>query len=233
MKDNELISKKEVLKETDISYGQFYRWKRKGLIPEEWIVHKSTYTGQESFLPRDKILPRITKIKNLKDDHTLDEIARILSPEIVGDGYDSGRIRSIGCIKGEVVNYYSQVTGREGRFSFSDLVNLALISKFRGEDFSQGEIDLVVETLVQGQREIEDELSNKILIVARKEVQSDLVLAKNKPHVTLCVICEEHPIFDPSTKVVRGIEFNSVIRDIKLDLRETDSQRQNYLEDEE
>jgi predicted DNA-binding transcriptional regulator AlpA len=34
MAEEELISKKEVLELTGISYGQFYRWKREGLIPE-------------------------------------------------------------------------------------------------------------------------------------------------------------------------------------------------------
>ena len=47
--DEELISKKELLELTGISYGQLYRWKRKGLIPEDWFIRKSTYTGQETF----------------------------------------------------------------------------------------------------------------------------------------------------------------------------------------
>ena len=61
-----LISKKELLELTDISYGQLYRWKRKNIIPEEWFIKKSSYTGQETFFPRDKILERINKIKALK-----------------------------------------------------------------------------------------------------------------------------------------------------------------------
>ena len=37
----ELISKKELLEQTGISYGQLYRWKRKNIIPEEWLDRKS------------------------------------------------------------------------------------------------------------------------------------------------------------------------------------------------
>ena len=33
-----LISKKDLLAETGISYGQLYRWKREQLIPEEWFI---------------------------------------------------------------------------------------------------------------------------------------------------------------------------------------------------
>ena len=60
--DPETISKKELLQVAGISYGQLYRWKRTGLIPEDWFQRKSTFTGQETFFPRDKVLARIEKI---------------------------------------------------------------------------------------------------------------------------------------------------------------------------
>lgn len=44
-----LISKKELLERYKISYGTLYRWKRMGLIPDDWLVKKSTFTGQETF----------------------------------------------------------------------------------------------------------------------------------------------------------------------------------------
>jgi len=68
------ISKKELLQETGISYGQLYRWKREGLIPEDWFIKRSAFTGQETYFPRDRILPRIQAILELKDSHSLDEI---------------------------------------------------------------------------------------------------------------------------------------------------------------
>ncbi len=78
--EQELISKKELLELTGISYGQLYRWKRKNLIPEEWFIRKSTFTGQETFFPKDKILARLDKIKDMKDDLSLDELADVFSP---------------------------------------------------------------------------------------------------------------------------------------------------------
>src|SRR5262245_36438477 len=71
----ELISKKELLELAGISYGQLYRWKRKDLIPEEWFVRKSTFTGQETFFPKEKILERINKIQTMKENLSLDELA--------------------------------------------------------------------------------------------------------------------------------------------------------------
>lgn len=65
---------------TGISYGQLYRWKREGLIPEEWFIKQSSYTGQETFFPREQILSRIRSILDMKDSHSLDQLAVMLSP---------------------------------------------------------------------------------------------------------------------------------------------------------
>ncbi|MDF2837526.1 MAG: hypothetical protein K0Q63_3166, partial [Paenibacillus sp.] len=46
-----------------------------GLIPEEWFIRKSAFTGQETFFPKDLILARIDKVLHLKDDLSLDELA--------------------------------------------------------------------------------------------------------------------------------------------------------------
>jgi len=62
-----LISKKDLLLMTGISYGQLYRWKRQGLIPEEWFLKQSAYTGQETFFPREQILSRIQSILELRN----------------------------------------------------------------------------------------------------------------------------------------------------------------------
>ena len=79
--DEELISKKELLALYDISYGALYRWKRKGLISEDWFIKKSTVTGQETFFPRKLICERIEFIKKQKDGVSLEEISELLSSE--------------------------------------------------------------------------------------------------------------------------------------------------------
>ena len=70
------ISKKDLLAETGISYGQLYRWKREGLIPEEWFVKKPAFTGQETWFPRERILERVEMILEMKDEESLDGIRR-------------------------------------------------------------------------------------------------------------------------------------------------------------
>lgn len=76
-----LISKKELLQQTGISYGQLYRWKREKLIPESWFIKQASYTGQETFFPREQILPRIQSILENKDKYSLSELSRMLSPD--------------------------------------------------------------------------------------------------------------------------------------------------------
>ena len=79
--EQELISKKELLELYEISYGALYRWKRKGLIPEDWFIKKSTVTGQETFFPKTLICERVELIKQQKEDVLLDELSKQLSAE--------------------------------------------------------------------------------------------------------------------------------------------------------
>ena len=81
MGNEALISKKELLEKYNISYGALYRWKRKGLIPDEWFIKKSTVTGQETFFPEKLVCERIELILTKKEDVLLDELAKEISGE--------------------------------------------------------------------------------------------------------------------------------------------------------
>ncbi|MBR5410130.1 MAG: DUF4004 family protein [Clostridia bacterium] len=81
MEDGNLISKKDLLQTYGISYGALYRWKRKGLIPEDWFIRKATPTGQETFFPAALITERVEAIMNGKNDFELDELAKKLRGE--------------------------------------------------------------------------------------------------------------------------------------------------------
>ena len=81
MSDERLISKKELLERYGMSYGALYRWKRKGLIPEDWFIRKATTTGQETFFPEGLITERVELILRSKNEWELDELARKLRGE--------------------------------------------------------------------------------------------------------------------------------------------------------
>jgi len=79
---SELISKKQLLRTTHISYGTLYRWKRMGLIPETWFIHKATETGQATYFPKEKILTRIERIQELKSELTVEQMQELFSANV-------------------------------------------------------------------------------------------------------------------------------------------------------
>ena len=81
MEEGNLISKRELLSRYGISYGALYRWKRKGLIPDDWFIRKSTPTGQETFFPEALICERVERILETKNEVLLDDLAGELSGE--------------------------------------------------------------------------------------------------------------------------------------------------------
>lgn len=140
----ELISKKELLDLTGISYGQLYRWKRKDLIPEEWFIKKSVSTGQETFFPREKIIERIDRIIELKDEASLDELAYRFSNTIkdikITRSYLVNIIREDIIIKFEeiidVPNIYEE-NNIFALFLYNKLINLGSLSLLEIKDIVQ------------------------------------------------------------------------------------------------
>lgn len=115
------ISKKDLLEETKISYGQLYRWKRKGLIPDSWFIKRSSYTGQETFFPKEEILERVNKIIELKDMMPLEEIREYLNGDNYFKVYKKHDINSL--FKG-LDNLNENVT-------YYDLITLEIVNQFK------------------------------------------------------------------------------------------------------
>lgn len=105
MRDDELISKRELISKYGISYGALYRWKRKGLIPEDWFIKRSTTTGQETFFPRAAICERMELILEQKNDTLLDELAK----KLVGNDENDAII--IHTVFGDKTFYFRDITG--------------------------------------------------------------------------------------------------------------------------
>ena len=77
-----LISKKDLLRVAHISYGTLYRWKRLGLIPESWFIHKATEIGQATYLLREKVLTGIARVKELKSELTVEQMQELFSANV-------------------------------------------------------------------------------------------------------------------------------------------------------
>ena len=123
-----LISKKDLLAITGISYGQLYRWKRERLIPEEWFIKQSAYTGQETFFPREQILSRVKSILELKDDYSLEELAKMLSPETSVEKISIEDLNKIDEIDRKLIDCLLEVFHKE-QYDFFEAALMAAVSK--------------------------------------------------------------------------------------------------------
>ena len=229
-----LISKKEVLARTGISYGQFYRWKRKGLIPESWFVRKSTFTGQETFLPPEKVLARIARILELKDEHSLDEIAGLLLPTVIEQrGYTREELCEFDWLGEDLLGYYDELrgsptgsptglpNGEPSGYSRTELIHLAVLKELQRKGLSQEEIELALLTLLRGSEEQPDE---GMLIIARKKLAGSLIIARTQPYISFVLICSsgcfssEHGDcrFDPQTEVAVCLKLGDLIERINI-----------------
>ncbi|MDR3687636.1 MAG: YhbD family protein [Coriobacteriia bacterium] len=185
--DSETISKKELLQVAGISYGQLYRWKRKGLIPEDWFQRKSTFTGQETFFPREKVLARIEKIKSMQDeDASLDEIADAVSPNLGEISMTIAEIRERGLVSPEAAELFAQgVSDAEAPLVFGEVVSLAALDTLlKTGDVSLDEGRVVLDALQENYPAFEGKpadllfvrrmgLSTAMLITSDAEVRFD------------------------------------------------------------
>lgn len=149
MDENELISKKELLKITGISYGQLYRWKRENLIPESWFIKKSSYTGQETFFPKEKILKRTEMILELKDKYSLEELANILTPEATNRTIGKNELYMVEEVKPEITELFVRVLKKD-YFNFTEFLFVYIVSKLKDEfELSTEDLDKMAESIVK------------------------------------------------------------------------------------
>ena len=165
MEEENLISKKELLKVTDISYGQLYRWKRKSLIPEEWFIKKSSFTGQETFFPKNEILDRIEKIKNFKEDASLDELANIFSPNLSTVFLEESDLLKQNIVSQLTMNLYKDTHKENRGFHFNELLFMTIIDKFlQSGKASLEEGKLILGTLEKNYENFEGRYYEVVLI---------------------------------------------------------------------
>jgi DNA-binding transcriptional MerR regulator len=207
----ELISKKEVLRLTGISYGQLYRWKRKGLIPEAWFIRKATPTGQETFFPKERILERIRRIQELKEERSLDELVALLSPEARPEAIrwdDPTSLSPIG-EEGRVLLW------KDGGYTFPELFALACGAEAVRKGARPGEARLLVD-LLKGAPDVLKSPSGILCVLAEKEVTGEGLSLR----VAFAVLGREPLRLDPGCRVRVRLDLEKILEGLKLSLGE-------------
>ncbi len=207
----ETISKKEVLRLTGISYGQLYRWKRKGLIPESWFVHRSTVTGQETFFPKEKILGRIDQIQSMKEGKSLDEMAQLLSPEATGTGSTWEANATLNAL-GEGAK---ELLWKDSGYTFAELVALAAGAKALSGGADRSEAELLVE-LVRNEDELLRDPAGAVALVAEKSLQREGVSVR----VPFAVVAREPVHVDGESSVTQRADLEQLVERVKIKLGE-------------
>ena len=200
-----LISKKELLEITGISYGALYRWKRKSLIPEEWFIKKSTFTGQETFFPRDKILDRISKIQSMKEDLSLDDLAGIFSPNLEAMHLSKDEMVERSVVNKSTMDFLTGLYGNIEMFSFEKILYARILNKaLQSGSISLEEGRLLLETLEEHYKKYEGRTCE--LIFLRKMGISSCFLISSP--------CEFY--FETGTSIVFNINIANCIEELKI-----------------
>ncbi|MDO4535762.1 MAG: DUF4004 family protein [Clostridium perfringens] len=191
--EKDLISKKDLLGITKISYGQLYRWKRKKLIPEEWFIKKSVTTGQETFFPREKILDRVEEILNLKDGVSLDDLAFKFS----GIGREISLTReyiiSSNISSKAIIDIFESFIGKDDVYKEDKIFSLIIFNELiNSGKLSKDEVILIAKNSKEAYKHIEE---GHRLIIKRKlgvcfyfSTKDKEDLFNDKESISLCAL---------------------------------------------
>jgi len=204
--EEELISKKEILDMTGISYGQLYRWKRKELIPEEWFIKKSSYTGQETFFPREKIINRINKIIDLKDDMPLDDLAAMFTNKPKVDDVSEEYLIEKEIIREETLPIYKDIFREKEEYNFKDVLLMDILQReFDLGKLTIGEIEVILKLINKEYKNIEEK-DGTLYIIRRLGIG-------------ICVVAyREKIIVDDGSKIIGEINIKNIIENLKMRL---------------
>jgi len=216
--EEKLISKKEVLEKLGISYGQLYRWKRKGLIPENWFIRRATFTGQETFFPQEKIVARIERILEMKETYPLDDLANLITAR-VNDKLEVAfsKLRNLGWLDDEVIRV-CHLGDDQSMLSLQEALCVGVLRQLE-KGARKEEIDLAKQTMDRCVAtglvdRIRDE--HLLLYLLRKRLAAAGISAE----ISMVAISAPSAVFDPETEVVQSVNLQILLEQIKLDCSE-------------
>ena len=201
----ELISKKQLLRMARISYGTLYRWKRLGLIPESWFIHKATDIGQATFFPREKIFARIDRIKELKNELTVEQMQELFSANVESFKIPLKDFKELSIVSKLSLTAFTSVFPTKDMLDFNDVFGMYVV------DHLMKLSGIYLEDAKQVLR-----LLCKYL---RKEASKDyqlLLLRKLGVPMTMLVSGEDEILLEDNTEIIACanlMEFEEALKD--------------------
>jgi len=174
-----------------------YRYKRKNLIPDDWFIRKSTFTGQETFFPREQIINRIRQIKDMKEDISLDDMAQVLTADLS---------REIVVDRKELLKKLSMPMAQ-------------LLEKYESDTFGYTQLIAIITTqqaLKTGKVAISEcEQILETILAFREPRKGDRLLAYRYNGVFFCIIASGEVFAMENTHMVIELNLTEQIPEIK------------------
>lgn len=203
--NEELISKKQLLRAARISYGTLYRWKRLNLIPESWFIHRATETGQATFFPRDKVLTRIARIQELKNELTVDQMQELFSANVKSFKIPVEDFKSLGIVSKLAITAFESVYRGKEFMDFNDVFGVYVVDNL----MHQSGITL------EDAKQVLRMLCKYLAAESSKDYQL-LLLRKMGVPMTLLVSSEDDVLLEDGTEVIACAdlgEFEEALKD--------------------
>ncbi|MBO4460419.1 MAG: DUF4004 family protein [Clostridiales bacterium] len=202
---SELISKKQLLRVTHISYGTLYRWKRMGLIPESWFIHKATETGQATYFLKDKILPRIDRIKELKGELSVEQMQELFSANVESFKIPLKDFRDLEIVGKMSLTAFTSVFPEKDMLDFNDVFGMYVVDhlmKLSG-------------IYLEDAKQVLRLLCRYLSVEASKDYQL-LLLRKMGVPMTVLVSGEDQILLEDNTEIIACanlVEFEEALKD--------------------
>lgn len=203
--EEELISKKQLLRLAQISYGTLYRWKRMGLIPESWFIHRSTDIGQATFFPRTKILTRIDRIKELKNELTVEQMQELFSANVESFKIPIEDFKELSLVSKLAITAFCSVFPTKTMLDFNDVFGMYVV------DHLMKLSGIYLEDAKQVLR-----LLCKYLSVETSKEYQLLLLRKMGVPMTVLVSGEDEILLEDNTEIIACanlVEFEEALKD--------------------
>lgn len=205
MSEEELISKKQLLRLAQISYGTLYRWKRMGLIPETWFIHRATDIGQATYFPRTKILTRIQRIKELKSELTVEQMQELFSANVESFKIPLKDFKDLNIVSKLSVTAFCSVYPAKELLDFNDVFGMYVVDhlmKLSG-------------IYLEDAKQVLKLLCKYLSVEASKDYQL-LLLRKMGVPMTVLVHGEDDILLEDNTEIIACanlVEFEEALKD--------------------
>ncbi|HVJ48988.1 DUF4004 family protein [Desulfitobacterium sp.] len=160
-----------------------------------------------TFFPKSRVLSRIDKIKNMKEDISLDDLADVFSPAFDQIGLKADEMTQRNIVTSEVLKMYLDFNGGGQVLDFNDILSAFILNKLIvSGDISLEEGRLLIEVLQEGLMKFEGEPS-EVFLMRKLGVFNCFMISPP------CKIC-----LDKGVRLIGRINIVTVIEELKLKL---------------